>query len=126
MSHRELIAGKDIRSVVLDPSGPRSSGLHSSYMDRGMVAPRPRRSSRRTGLRYRATRKLPERPLGHNRIHDLLRNPYYKGIVLWDGRRYPGRHEQLVSPETFDQVQILLAAARIGGDRPQIHEHYLR
>ena len=127
LSHRELIAGRDIRSVVLDPErAPLIRLAFELYATGQWTLHSLAAHLEEQGLRYRATRKLPERPLGHNRIHDLLRNPYYKGIVLWDGRRYPGRHERLVSPDTFDQVQILLAAARIGGDRPQIHEHYLR
>lgn len=78
------------------------------------------------GLRSRGTRKYPERVLGINRIHDVLRNPYYMGIVKWDGRSYKGRHDPLVTAEDFERVQMLLAAARIGGERPQIHHHYLR
>jgi site-specific DNA recombinase len=78
------------------------------------------------GLRSRGTLRFPERILGPNRIHEMLQNHYYIGIVKWDGRSYPGRHEKLVDQETFDRVQVLLSAARVGGDRPQIHEHYLR
>jgi site-specific DNA recombinase len=78
------------------------------------------------GLRSRGTPKFPERVLGANRVHEMLQNPYYMGIVKWDGRSYPGRHDVLVGQETFDRVQILAAAARVGGERPQIHHHYLR
>jgi hypothetical protein len=39
---------------------------------------------------------------------------------------YPGKHDRLVNEDTFDRVQALLAAARISGERPQKHEHYLR
>lgn len=56
----------------------------------------------------------------------MLRNPYYMGIVAWNGKRYPGKHDRLISEDTFDRVQALLAAARVSGDRPQVHEHYLR
>jgi site-specific DNA recombinase len=78
------------------------------------------------GLRSRGTARFPERVLGPNRIHEMLQNPYYMGVVKWDGRSYPGRHEKLVDQDTFDRVQVLLTAARVSGDRPQIHEHYLR
>jgi site-specific DNA recombinase len=56
----------------------------------------------------------------------MLSNPYYVGIVKWDGRTYAGRHEPLVDQQLFDRVQALLVGARISGERPQIHEHYLR
>jgi site-specific DNA recombinase len=78
------------------------------------------------GLRSRGTPKYPERVLGPNRIHELLKNPYYMGIVKWDGRSYKGRHPTLVDAEAFEQVQVILAAQRIGGERPQLHHHYLR
>jgi hypothetical protein len=78
------------------------------------------------GLRSRGTPKYPERILGPNRIHEMLQNPYYMGIVKWGGRSFKGRHPQLIDPESFEQVQVLLAAARISGERPQIHHHYLR
>jgi site-specific DNA recombinase len=78
------------------------------------------------GLRSRGTPRFPERVLGPNRIHEMLKNSYYVGIVKWDGRSYKGRHPTLVDPETFERVQVLLAAQRISGERPQIHHHYLR
>jgi hypothetical protein len=37
-----------------------------------------------------------------------------------------GHVELVIDNDTFDRVQVLLSAARICGDRPQIHEHYLR
>jgi hypothetical protein len=40
--------------------------------------------------------------LGENRIHELLQNPYYMGIVKWDGRSYKGRHPSLVDSDTFE------------------------
>jgi site-specific DNA recombinase len=46
--------------------------------------------------------------------------------VTWDGRSYPGKHDKLTDQDTFDKVQALLAAAKIGGDRAQVHQHYLR
>jgi site-specific DNA recombinase len=57
----------------------------------------------------------------------MLRNPYYIGVVVWCGRRVPnGRHQRLVDPDTFDQVQALLAARSVASDRPHKHQHYLR
>jgi site-specific DNA recombinase len=57
----------------------------------------------------------------------MLRNPYYMGVVVYRGRRVPnGRHPRLVEPDTFDQVQALLAARAVAGDRPYKHQHYLR
>jgi site-specific DNA recombinase len=56
----------------------------------------------------------------------MLRNPYYMGVVVWNGQRYPGKHEPLVDQDTWDRVQMLLTASHVGGERAQKHEHYLR
>ena len=50
------------------------------------------------GLRSLGTRRYPERPLG-NRINAMLRNPYYIGIVAWNGQRYPGKHDRLIDED---------------------------
>ena len=39
---------------------------------------------------------------------------------------YPGRHEPLVSPETWQKVQEILAARNIAGDKQRDHNHYLK
>jgi site-specific DNA recombinase len=127
LSKRELIGGKDIRSVILDPvRAPLIKLAFDLYATGQWALHRLADHLEEQGLRSRGTARFPERPLGHNRIHEMLRNRYYIGIVEWDGRSYPGKHDKLVDQETFDQVQVLLAAARIAGDRAQVHEHYLR
>ena len=127
LSKRELIAGQDIRSVIVDPERAPLVKLAFELYATGLWTLRQLATHlEECGLRSRGTRRYPERPLGINRVHALLRNPYYMGIVVWEGRRHVGRHEPLVSQDTFDQVQALLAAARVNGDRPQVHEHYLR
>jgi site-specific DNA recombinase len=59
-------------------------------------------------------------------VHKLLKNVYYIGIVQFMGRRYPGRHEPLIDQDTFDRVQMLLAANDKVGDHAWQHRHYLR
>ena len=78
------------------------------------------------GLRCRATAKQPERPLSRTRVHKMLRNPYYVGIVAWNGVEYPGRHEPLVSRLTWDRVQAVLDNRSLGKERPMKQVHYLK
>jgi len=116
-----------IRGVVLDPKrAPLVELAFQLYLTAewsllGLAA-----HMAEQGLRSRGTPKYPERILGANRIHEMLQNPYYMGIVKWGGRSYPGRHPKLIDAEGFERVQVLLAAARVSGERPQIHHHYLR
>jgi DNA invertase Pin-like site-specific DNA recombinase len=127
LSKRELVAGKDIRGVIVDPDrAPLIKLAFNLYSTGEWSLIGLAEHLEEQGLRYPATARYPERPVRHNRLNEILRNPYYRGIVSWDGRRYPGRHEPLIDNDTFDRVQVLLSAARICGDRPQIHEHYLR
>jgi site-specific DNA recombinase len=126
-SKREWITGQDIRTVELDPERAPLVTLAFDLYATGLWTTR-RLAAHLTelGLRSRATRRTPERPLTASRIQELLRNPYYIGTVTWAGQSYPGKHDKLTDQETFDKVQALLAAAKIGGDRAQVHQHYLR
>ena len=78
------------------------------------------------GLRSRKTPRYASRPLGSSGVNYLLSNPYYTGKVRYRGKWYPGRHEALVSDELFDQVQAVLAAHKLSGERDRKHGHYLK
>ncbi|HAI73878.1 MAG TPA: hypothetical protein DCS28_01230 [Candidatus Moranbacteria bacterium] len=43
-----------------------------------------------------------------NQIHKILRNPFYYGIMVRDGKYYPGSHEQIISKQIFDDAQNIL------------------
>ncbi|MCI0722933.1 MAG: recombinase family protein [Acidobacteria bacterium] len=40
-------------------------------------------------------------------IDRLLKNPFYKGQFIWEGKLYPGTHTPLVPAELFEQVQAV-------------------
>lgn len=40
-----------------------------------------------------------------NQVHKILKNPYYIGVIVWDGKEYPGKHPRLISDELFYAVQ---------------------
>ena len=127
LSQRTLIGNQDIRTVIVDEE--RASFIQEAFdlyatgnwTTRALAAHLEQR-----GLRSRATPKVPSRPLGVTAIQKVLRNPYYVGVVVYRGRRVTGRHKPLIDRDTFDQVQALLSARAVAGDRPHKHEHYLR
>ncbi|HEY4894757.1 MAG TPA: recombinase family protein [Solirubrobacteraceae bacterium] len=126
-SKRTLNGSQDIRTVIVDETrAPLVKLAFILYATGEWPTLRLAAHLEEQGLRSRGTRRYPERPMGANRINAMLRNPYYMGIVAWNGQRYPGKHEPLVDEDTFDKVQGLLSAANIKGERPQKHEHYLR
>lgn len=78
------------------------------------------------GLSTRATPKWPSKPLSITSLHKLLKNPYFKGEIHYKGAIYPGIHEPLVDPQTWQQVQDLLAAHHTAGTHQRSNDHYLR
>ena len=124
---REIVNGYEVRTIALDSDrAPHiqwafetyATGLYSLGDIEALLAAR--------GMRSRGTRNLAPQPLPRSTIYDLLRNDYYVGIVTYRGQKTPGRHEPLVSRETFDQVQTVLDTHRLSGERGHKHSHYLK
>jgi len=78
------------------------------------------------GLSTRATPKWPSKPLTVMSLHRMLRHPYYKGEIRYRGITYPGLHEPLVDPQTWQQVQDILTAHNTAGTHQRTNQHYLR
>src|SRR3954469_2156019 len=124
---RELVGNQDVRSVELDPERADLVRLaFELYATGDWPLHRLAAHLEELGLRSRPTPKRPAMPLRMTSVHKLLTNPYYHGVVEYQGRRVIGRHEPLVSRELFDTVQAQLAARAVAGDRPSKHKHYLR
>ena len=123
----EMVGGRTVRTIAVDAersdfikvafdayaSGEFTiSGLTQMLEDIGLrTVPRGTRISR---------------PVSRSYVHKMLSNPYYVGVVEYDGVRRPGRHEPLIDQATFDRVQQLLAAHALAGDRSHKHQHYLK
>lgn len=60
------------------------------------------------------------RPLSRTAFYRLLGNPFYSGLFRSNGEIYQGRHEPMLTPEEFRQVQIMLR--REGRPRSSRHE----
>ena len=125
---RTLIGSQDIRTVIVDKErAPFIQEAFDLYATGNWTTRSLAKHLESRGLRSRETPKQGSRPLKANAIQEMLRNPYYMGVVVYRGVRVPnGRHTRLVDPDTFDHVQALLAARSVAGDRPHKHQHYLR
>lgn len=77
------------------------------------------------GLVTMATPKIPSKPIDRGALNKLLINPYYKGLVYFQGALYPGKHEPLVDKTTWQKVQDVLAA-HVNGERTRTFPHYLK
>ena len=76
---------------------------------------------KRRGLRTRRG-VVPSRA----KLAEMLKHKIYMGVVCWGGQEYTGRHEPLVSAETFARVQKVFKEHDKSGPRTTKHEHYLR
>ncbi len=45
------------------------------------------------------------RPFSKSAINRMLRNPFYSGVIRFNGRDYPGAHEPLIGKDLFRAVQ---------------------
>lgn len=60
------------------------------------------------------------RPLSKTAVHKMLREPFYIGIIKFNGVDYPGAHEPLLSRQLFKAAQNKLA----NGYHKHIREHH--
>ena len=77
------------------------------------------------GLRSNPGGRAPGK-VGRSALHRLLRDPYYKGVVVWKGVEYEGTHPRLVSDELWERVQQILSARSEGRDSSWRHRHYVK
>lgn len=78
------------------------------------------------GLTTRPSTSQPAHLLSRRVVAQLLRDPYYRGIIRYKGKDYVGRHEPLVSPAVFEECQRVFRVQRTRDTRDVIHRHYLR
>lgn len=78
------------------------------------------------GLTTRPSHKRPAKSLSPSALAKLLRDPYYTGVIRFKGQIYPGRHQPIISKETFLSCQEILSRRNRKGDRDLIHFHYLK
>jgi site-specific DNA recombinase len=126
-TREQLPQGGEVRTITIDKeSGPiitwafetYATGLYSLNEMATLLEAR--------GLRSRGDRIHSPQPLTLPRVHELLSSPYYAGIVTYRGKQYPGRHEPLISQELFDEVQAVLQAHCLAGERDRKHQNYLK
>ena len=60
------------------------------------------------GLGLMTKRKIPNK-IHISRITRILTNPFYYGLIRWNGEDHEGTHEPLISRELFNLVQRILA-----------------
>src|SRR5690606_21935919 len=101
--------GREVREVRLDPDRCELIRFaFTAYATGDWSLSKLARELETRGLTTRPTPSFPAKPVTTTALHKILTNPYYQGIVTFRDVTYPGTHDPLVTPETFEQVQTIL------------------
>lgn len=118
--------GREIRTVELDPDrAPLMRLAFTEYATGKWTVAALAKHLAGLGLDLPATPTKPAKPITKGRLHTLLRHPYYRGVVTFQGVEYPGQHQALADPATWHKVQDILDSHRCG-ERQRIHNHHLK
>ncbi len=124
---RRMDNGYEVRTVEVDSErGPLMAWAFEAYATGDWTILTLLAELTRRGLTTAPGPKTPSKPLSDSQLHALLRHPYYMGLVRYRGAIYPGKHEALVTPETWQKVQDLLSAKNLAGEKQREHPHYLK
>ncbi|MCC8977601.1 recombinase family protein [Bradyrhizobium acaciae] len=108
------------RSLVPDPDQfPIVRQMWQFMLSGAYRPPRIWQLSHEWGLRTAQHKVLGGKPLTLSATYHLLTNPFYAGVLPWQGRIYPGKHQAMITLDEFQRVQALLG--RPGRPRPQKH-----
>jgi site-specific DNA recombinase len=127
LNMRCIVEGREARTVEIDPvRGPLMAWAFEAYATGEWTIRRLLAELTARGLTTAPTSRGPGKPLTVSHLHKLLRHPYYMGLVRYRGVLYPGKHEPLTTPETWHEVQRLLTAKHLTGEKDREHPHYLK
>ncbi len=118
--------GREIRTVELDPErAPLMRQAFTEYATGKWTISQLAAHLAALGLTVPATPRKPATAITVGHLQKLLRHPYYKGVVTFQGVQYPGKHQPLADIETWEKVQQILASRRCG-ERQRVHNHHLK
>ena len=118
--------GREVRTVELDEGrAPLVRLAFTEYATGNWTVRQLADHLNNRGLTIPPTARKPANPVSVRLLQTLLRNPYYKGVISFQGVEYPGAHEPLVDAATWQTVQDILTA-HTNGERQRMHNHHLK
>ena len=122
----EVVNGRENRTIALDPErADHVRWLFDMYATGEWSLKRLAKEATARGMTTRPTPNRPAGPISHKQVNAVLVNRYYIGYVSYRGVEYTGTHEPLVSPQTFQKCQEVMAVRHTSAERPSKHRHYL-
>ncbi|MCL5292489.1 MAG: recombinase family protein [Actinobacteria bacterium] len=124
---REFQIGRLIRYITVDEErAPFVKLAFELYSTGEYSLTELQKELAKRGFKSRPNRKSPGTPVAKSYIAKMLRNEFYTGVVVWQGVRYQGTQEPLITKELYDRVQLVMDSHDQAGERKRKHPHYLR
>ena len=118
--------GREIRTIALDEErAPLIRLAFTEYATGQWTTKKLAAHLHSHGLTTVPTARKPAKAVSGVQLHRMLRHPYYKGVISFQGVEYAGAHEPLVDEETWRHVQAMLDSHRFG-ERERQHNHHLK
>ena len=118
--------GREVRTVALDEErAPLVRLAFTKYATGNWTVRQLAEHLNNRGLTIPPTARKPTNSVSVRLLQTLLRNPYYKGVISFQGVEYAGAHEHLVDAATWQTVQDILTA-HANGERQRMHNHHLK
>ena len=118
--------GREVRTIALDEErAPLVRLAFTEYATGNWTVRGLAEHLNNRGLTIPPTARKPTNPVSVRLLQTLLRNPYYKGVISFQGVEYAGAHEPLVDAATWQTVQDILTA-HANGERQRMHNHHLK
>ena len=118
--------GREVRTIALDEErAPLIRLAFTEYATGQWTTKKLAAHLHSHGLTTIPTAHKPAKAVSGAQLHRMLRHPYYKGTISFQGVEYPGAHEPLVDEETWRHVQAMLDSHRFG-ERERQHNHHLK
>jgi hypothetical protein len=112
--------GREARFVECDPvRAPLIRPAFRQYAKGGTTIRQLAETVAAQGLQTPPTPKNPARAVTATALQRSRTNRHHLGEVSYKDDRHAGRHEPLATPDTWQQVQDVLAANRVG---EKVHE----
>ena len=124
---RDTSEGREIRTVAIDPErAPYVQLAFELYATGDYTLKTLSAELAERGLRTRGSGRWPSGPISMSKLAVVLRDPYYTGVVTYQGEQYSGRHKPLITRELFERVQVVIDAHATAVERDRRHHHYLK
>lgn len=113
---------RDSRTMIPDPERFALVRRMWEFALTGVYTPRRiwEMATRDWGLTTPKRKRMGGGPITLSAVYKILANPFYAGILAWEGKTYAGKHRSIVTLDEFDRVQEILG--RPGRSRRKHYE----